>query len=184
MPGASIYLNFCYEIFLLVTRSSQKNARCNGKCSRHPRKCNFYLRFVESFEFALVCAFLRRFALVLHFLCTCVRPFWRQLDHGEEENTAELDFCPNRQKALGSEWEAKSATSSQFWYRTRGEAEIYATMEVPGGYDFVLLRVPLTSLVAKPSHKRQDVVRVPSSQTSRGLFAKQSRTLTGTYPIR
>ena len=47
-------------------------------------------------------------------------------------NGISMDFCPNRQKALGSEWEAKSATSSQFWYRTRGEAEIYATMEVPG----------------------------------------------------
>ena len=125
------YLNFCYEIFLLVTRSSQNNTRFNRKCSRHPRKCNLL-----PFEFALVCAFLRRFALVLHFFCTFLRAFWRQLDHGEEENTAEWDFCPNRQKALGSEWEAKSATSSQFWYRTRGEAENYATMEVPGCFHF------------------------------------------------
>ena len=34
------YLNFCYEIFLLVTRSPPKNARFYRKCSRHPRKCN------------------------------------------------------------------------------------------------------------------------------------------------
>ena len=131
------YLNFCYEIFLLVTRSSQKNARFNRKCSRHPRKCNLLPAIRSSFEFALVCAFLRRFALVLHFFCTCLGPFWRQLDPGDQENTAEWDFCPNRQKALGSEWEAKSATSSQFWYRTRGEAEIYATMEVPGRVQLV-----------------------------------------------
>ena len=43
-PNASwslhCYLNFCYDIFLLVTLSSQKDARFNRKCSRHPRKCN------------------------------------------------------------------------------------------------------------------------------------------------
>ena len=90
---------------------------------------------------------MRRFALVLHFFCTFLCPFWRQLDHGEEENTAEWDFCPNRQKALGSEWEAKSVTSSQFWYRTRGEAEIYATMEVPGLLKYNNLHPSLVAVV-------------------------------------
>ena len=71
-------------------------------------------------------------------------PFWRQLDPGDQANTAEWDFCPNRQKALGSEWEAKSATSSQFWYRTRGEAEIYATMEVPGPIIIVTIIINTT----------------------------------------
>ena len=105
---------FLQRFFLFVTRSSHKNARFNRKCSRHPRKMQFATCDSQLHFFAPICA------------------FWRQLDHGEEENTAEWDVCPNRQKALESEWEAKSATSNQFWYRTRGEAEIYAMMEVPG----------------------------------------------------
>ena len=68
------YLHFCYEIFLLVTRSSQKNTRFNRKCSRHPRKCNL-LPAIRSIlktkmrSFALVCADLRSFCTLFAHFC-------------------------------------------------------------------------------------------------------------------
>ena len=108
-PGASIATLIVATFFLLVTRSTQKKRALTESARGIRANAICYLRFVAFFEFALVCAFCADLRSFCTFCCTCLRPFWRQLDHVEEENTAEWDFCPNRQKALGIEWEAKSA---------------------------------------------------------------------------